>query len=200
MDIQDKKGFTSIVIILVILAIVALGGSILFINTKKPNLEESTATEMIVTNDETETDSDLSFSGTYFDTIEKGSPLECDWSAPEGFGPNQIGQGKLYTDGNGNGRTEAVFSVANANANTYAIFMNETVYQWTELPSGQKIGIKITKEDAQASEDNLTDEEKEQGKQYASQYSFSCKPWAIDTTMFELPDDVEFSEVSSLTS
>jgi hypothetical protein len=189
---KDEKGFSVLAVALILVLLLAVGGGVWYYGMRDDG-SESARTGSGETSSETAA-SDMRFAGSYFDAIGRGQPLECDWRVPEdSLGPNQAGEGKLYTDGSNRGRSEAAFIVSDRPTNTYAIIIDDNIYQWTDI-GGQSVGIIISKAAAEASAGSLSEEDRQQGTAYAVKYSFDCQPWTVDESKFVLPEGVEFSE------
>lgn len=193
---KDETGIAPLVVAIIITLVLAIGGSAWYFGLREGG---RTSTSESSTSDATAPASeDLSFSGGYFDAIGRGRALECNWRAPEdSVGQMQAGQGKLYTDGNSRGRSEAAFEINGATTGAYAIFTKDTVYNWAQLPSGTAIGTKISRSALEASGESLTEEQRRQGAAFSAKYNFDCKPWTVDEAKFTPPEDVEFRETPS---
>lgn len=167
--------------------IIALAaGAFLFIsNNQNKNKPEPVTQENTITEPTTQTSdktlrsllsSALAQKCTYAETVE-GSQAN---------GTVYIGNGKMRSDINMVSGEDTIVS--------HTIFSDNTVYIWT---GEQNTGLKMTfnpEEEIDAPETidnpNNVDLDKE--------LDYQCGPWIIDKTMFQLPANVEFNDMSGL--
>lgn len=196
---ENEKGLAPLAVALVVAGLIVIGGGgwYLFVRDDgEPTTSETTAetsTEVSMKSD------DSSFEGTYFDAIGRGNPLECDWRLPEELASEfQVGQGKFYTDGVSRGYSTGTFENQGATVTANSIFNNEGVSYWTELPGGANIGFKITKAVLEAQGASQTEAEKQQGREFRANYSFTCQPWTVEEEKLTVPADITFRDISDI--
>ena len=83
----------------------------------------------------------------------------------------------------------------NTSVESHFISMDNAMYTWSPLmPQGYKIVV---------DEESLDTEEPgnipEQAKALQESFDYKCLPWIPDQSLFELPTDVEFVDLSELT-
>lgn len=141
--------------------------------------------------------SDASFSGGYFDAMDKGTPLSCSFRLPKEASDFQVGDGKFYTDGVNRGYSTGQFNIDGSTITAQAIFTADIIYSWTQLPGGQSVGFKTDLREAQAEFDSLSDTQRNDAYDYRAQYDFDCQSWVVDESFFEPPNDVDFNAIPS---
>ena len=177
-------------IIFVLVLLLLTGGIVFWVMSSgdtAPTDETSTSTDTTES-----TDSESSVSGSLEDVIAGGQALSCTWRAPEAAGGTfQAGDGTLYTDGVSRGRSMATFQIEDQAVPTEGVHLGDTVHYWQTV-GGTTLGFTLSPETLAASEAGLTPEEQASALDVRAQYDFTCMPWSVDESMFELPTDVEF--------
>ena len=72
----------------------------------------------------------------------------------------------------------------------------QTSYLWMD---GQKMGYKFTVEESDET-GNDTNKAPAGSLDLEKKSDYSCKPWSTDSSLFSLPDDIEFSDMSNIMS
>lgn len=196
---MNQRGIAPAVLAAIIAGVILLAGGtfLLFAGNSDQSSNSETAETANTPGSEQLSDSPGDFTGSYFDAIGRGDPVQCKWRVPEELaGEFQVGEGDFYTDGVSRGRSDATFQNNGANFAAHSILTSDAVYNWTELPGGSgSVGFKLPRADLEAASDDLSPQEQQQAQEIRAQYSFNCQPWTVDESKFELPAGVTFSEV-----
>jgi hypothetical protein len=110
---------------------------------------------------------------------------------------NAISRGEVYV-GNGMMRGEFVTETTNpvANITSYLISDGKYMYTWSDSArQGVKIAIPDT---AEASESNMPSAPGME--MYETTASYECDSWRVDESLFVTPKDIQFADVSDMTS
>jgi hypothetical protein len=100
-------------------------------------------------------------------------------------------EGKVYTDGT-NMRTSSKIQMGEELVDTNTILTSEYLYSWM---GGQTTGTKIALKDFEYDEETGTvPEDLPETPDYFANMNYTCEEKAVDSTMFELPAGVEFTE------
>lgn len=191
----NQKGFGMIMIVIIVAAVLALGAVGWFVLAREDSDESSSSTE--ATSEEAETADNASFSGSYFDALERGEALQCQWRVPEDLaGEYQVGEGQFYTDGESRGYTEATFETDGVSTTAYAIFDSEYVYSWFNLPGVGTTGTKFPMTQLESDYNEMSETEQQQAIDIRADYSFDCEPWTVDESILTPPTDVTFTEIT----
>ena len=114
-----------------------------------------------------------------------GFPQTCEFTRND---KGEETSGIIYTDGKqmrgdfdtiGEGKT----------IRSHMIVDNETIYAWTE---GDNVGIKM---ELNATPDG---DRSTQGVDVDEQLDYRCRTWPTDSSLFRLPDDVEFTDFRAM--
>jgi hypothetical protein len=119
--------------------------------------------------------------------IGAGQVQECKFTDPD-----TLAEGLVRTSGN---KSSAEFSAVTEGQTvlSHMISDGENVYVWME---GQSQGMKMS----QASLDDFSDapEEQKGAVDLNRQLEYKCGVWAVDNSVFEVPKDVKFQDLSTL--
>ncbi|EKD99774.1 MAG: hypothetical protein ACD_22C00177G0002 [uncultured bacterium] len=138
-------------------------------------------------------ESESSFSGKITDLITLGKSVKCTYATPEQEGTT--GTGTIYVSGTKMRGDSTITMSNNTSVESHFISMDNAMYTWSPLmPQGYKIVV---------DEESLDTEEPgnipEQAKALQESFDYKCLPWIPDQSLFELPTDVEFVDLSELT-
>ncbi len=197
MNAKSQSG--NILIVLIVLALVGLvtvtGGYIILRQTVFKNQAflmnqiEETEENRSLTDEYTET-----FSGTFMDVAASGKNIECAWTASSIEGREPL-QGVLYA-GNGMVRTEAKQELMEGMViDAYMIFRDGMVYTWGKMNDTVAYGTKYPQEKMEVLSSDITPEMKAQAESFMAAYTYQCRPWGVDESLFSLPEDVIFQEI-----
>jgi hypothetical protein len=174
---NNKKGFGAIPLILVIVGVLAIGAALWWVFTQNNNSDDSESQATVI-------------EGTMFKAASQGSALECDWKLNYD-GPAELTEGKFYTDGT-NGRSETTYEYENETYQAIAIINEDRTYHWSP-GRGKKIqGISDQRAAYEAREPKYDLLETSIDVDFNADYTFTCKPWAVDDAMFVAPGDLQF--------
>ncbi|USN53372.1 MAG: hypothetical protein H6760_04380 [Candidatus Nomurabacteria bacterium] len=123
--------------------------------------------------------------------------LTCDYTYSDEYGSQE---GVVYMHNN---MVRGDFMmVANDGAETESHIIRDDTYHYNwGMYDGQEIGTKIKLEDfdteADTNETDTTDTNAAPSVNYDNQYDFDCHPWTVDAAKFELPSNVEFTDLTA---
>lgn len=170
-------------VIAAIIAVVVIGGGAYYYSTKNTNTDvagESQSAEMVSgTNVETASLKSL---------IESGKTRKCTYQSNEG-GVNT--SGVMYSSNNKmRGDITIDLPETKSQSITHMIYDGGTSYMWTH---DSKTGFKMSlDQSAQV-------ETKNKSVDLDKDYNFKCEDWSVDQSKFELPSDVQFSDMGTFT-
>ena len=115
-----------------------------------------------------------------------GKPYECSFSKSDGSskvtGTIRIAESKF--------RGDFDINVASTSFASHFIITNNTTYTWTSLgPIGYKIPV------AKSASQNASPQEQAQIIGTEDKEDYNCSSWDTDTSAFELPSGINFSEL-----
>jgi len=131
--------------------------------------------------------------GTSLDTLAailaSGRPVKCT-VAPSADNGNM--SGTFYI---ANGKTRGDYSVSEGAQpmSGHMIVLGDTSYSWFE---GQSTGFKMTATPASGNENNPA--APSQGFDPNQKIGYDCSPWSADASLFALPANVKFTDMSAL--
>ncbi len=166
-----------------IIAVIVIGGGAYFYSTKNTNTDvagESQSAEMASgTNVETASLKSL---------IESGKTRKCTYQSNEG---GVSTSGVMYSANNKmRGDITIELPETKSQSVTRMIYDGGTSYVWTD---DSKTGSKMSlDQSAQV-------ETKNQSVDLNKDYNFKCEDWSVDQSKFELPSDVQFSDMGMFT-
>jgi len=169
------------------LALIAALAVFVYSSTKKSNpLNQAT----VPNSESTMEDSGAkSVSGTIKDLIAQNVPLQCSFNHQSEAGETT---GKVYLSGQ---NVRGDFTMTQPDGQTLDSFMirkDDYAYVWgSALPQGTKLKIEDP-EDFMASSEN-----DDQSFNLENQdVDYSCKPWLVNSSIFNPPSDIEFVDLS----
>ncbi|MFH1822352.1 MAG: hypothetical protein ABH830_01475 [Patescibacteria group bacterium] len=138
-------------------------------------------------NQEQNQEEEESFFGSMKDLLTRGKSLKCTYEETRDDGTNTTGV--LYIADN-KAKSEIEILDGDERSEAFTLFDGDWIYTWASfLPNGTKMN---TKELPQGEDYNVQKEtdtlEKEMG--------YKCSSWVKDSSKFQLPDDVEFKDVT----
>ncbi len=128
----------------------------------------------------------------------KGKKLKCEWSDDQG------NKGVMYTDGQ-RVKTEMSYSqqqTQNMN-DSYMVHQQDTVYVWqANSDVGQMFkeqDFEQFQEEAEEMQDEAEDVQvPKEAQVWQNNYDFKCESWKVDDSVFQVPDDVEFKDMTEV--
>lgn len=166
------------VVAVIIAIILTLGAIFVFVKSQQKNsLNESASTQKQMAETKTK---DLK------NIIKSGKNLQCNFE----YFKNEDEQtaGVVYLSGD-NLRFDATTSYGDKDSDIFLIRKGDTNYIWgAQLPknAGLELNASIDELFANPQAQELLDPEK---------YEYSCQDWKIDSTAFNLPDDIKFTDL-----
>jgi hypothetical protein len=169
-------------ILIAIGILLLLGGMGAYLFMSKGKSPAATPTQEQAASSESSTPKSLK------DLIGLGTAQECLFSADEGSG------GVVYVAG---GKVRGDFSTQNEGQTiiSHMIVDGQTSYVWME---GQEMGYKFTFDESTQTQDQ--GQTSQTAVDIDQKVDYNCKSWNSDPSMFTLPEDVEFSDMSQLTA
>ena len=154
----------------------------------KPTSNEESV--MMKNSDET------SFSGNLLDLFSLGKDLTCTFEANTEGGNIK---GTVYVSGN-KVRSDYMVEMPQmpeSNIEGSTISDGDYVYTWTSM---QEKGVKVAvpeETDEVTSDEPFSFESSEMDANLNQEFDYSCKPWVLNSNVFELPADKEFIDLNS---
>lgn len=170
------------ILIVIIFVLVLLGGGVgayLLMGSKSttPGSQEAVSS------------SESSAQKSLKDLIGLGQSQECSFSMDEGSsGSVYVASGKMRGDFTTTSDSQTTLS--------HVLVDGQTSYLWMD---GQNTGFKFTI-DAADQPDGQSGQEGQANVNLDEKVDYSCKPWIADSSVFALPQGVEFSDMSQFTS
>jgi hypothetical protein len=147
-----------------------------------------------------------SFSGTgsFAELMSRGIDMSCTFSSDFN---GAVTTGTMYF-GDGAYRMSSESTVSGMQIVSNIIYTNEKTYTWTETPQGAQAFVMdsvapVPAQNTQVDPDMLdtqmdTTVQNVQGTQMDMHMTYDCSPWAVDTSYFVPPSDIEFVDMQSL--
>lgn len=178
--------------ILTILGFLLLTGcSVLTPKTAEPEIDQ-----MGEQNQQTEENSqqETAFTGSMWELLGRQS-VECTWDQSDEEGQSQ---GRIYVDGQR--------MAGNMSANYGGEVMNmqmmsdgEWMYQWSEgTNQGTKMNLDSLEQMSDDTQEPESEVESEDMEALSQDYNYECQPWQVNESVFSLPQDVEFTDLSQM--
>jgi hypothetical protein len=138
------------------------------------------------TTQQTATSGESSAQKSLRDLIALGESQECLFStSEESSGTIYITSGKMRGDFSSTVEGETTIS--------HMLVEDKTSYVWIE---GQDMGYKFTHDESADTQNGTATQQNVDLDQKAD---YTCKPWVVDSSMFTLPQNIEFKDMSELT-
>ncbi|KKS30535.1 MAG: hypothetical protein UV00_C0030G0001 [candidate division WWE3 bacterium GW2011_GWF1_42_14] len=138
-------------------------------------------------------ESESFFSGKITDLISLGKSVKCTYTMPEQKGTT--GAGTFYVSGTKMRGDSTITMSNNTSVESHIISIDGTMYMWSPvMPRGYKIVVDKELLDTENAADLP-----EEAKTLQESFDYKCLPWIPDQSLFELPTDVEFVDLSELT-
>lgn len=185
MNTNNKKIIASV--LLLILAIV------LFLLFKKNPVDSSTSSQSdSMLPKATTNDSDSSiFSGSIFDLAKSGGNVMCSYETED---EKYKMTGKSYISGKKMRMISTTTLAGQPPVESHMISDGEWFYSWSNaMPQGMKMKIS---EIEKSTAPTTPGDQSAQVDKLKQDYDFECNKWNPDNSMFDLPANVEFMDVS----
>ncbi len=169
----------------IIVALIVLAGAFFLMRSKSGDVASNTQ----------KTDSAAqvqSESGSIKSLLASGTSRKCTYTVDQ---DGYKSEGTIYV---ANNKMRGDFSVQIDGKDTMSHMINDsaTSYLWTD-GTGMGMKMSINPEDAKAAQDSAA---KAGAVDLEKNYDFSCDSWVADTSKFELPSNVQFSELPKMLS
>ena len=190
--------------IIVIIALVVLVGLFLFNPFKKDSKQPTRDRDRVSQNtgsvedkiENANEDGSEILSGSVLDLLKLGKTLKCTYTAGE---EGSVTTGTSYISGK---RMRGDFDITSENDSKIVSHMvsdGEWMYSWSDnMDKGMKMKYEeVVAEDTDAT-DTTTDETNENLDALKNQVDYKCSNWIVDTSLFEVPSDIEFVDYSQM--
>jgi len=154
--------------------------------------------EEIVENENSEVtaiteDGEENLSGNIFDLVNLNKSIKCTFKSETEDG---AASGVTYV---ADGKTKTEFEIKNEEMEmkSYSVSDGDWMYTWT---SENNQGTKMNLNEMQDMADENIEEETEE-IEYTNQtqdFDYKCTPWSVDNSVFELPENIEFMDLSEM--
>lgn len=200
MSKYTEKGFAPIIIIIAVVLLAGIGGGAYYMSQKgkTPTSPEAAATDTAMTQDATtatettnqSADGIERITASFFDLAGNNRNLECDWK-PEFLPDFKVA--KVWISGSKvRSHIEATENMAKQPIVADAVFKDGGLTSWVGVAGMKPVGFKMTKEEIEKANTDMTPEQKKQADQYMKKSVYECKAWTVDESKFEVPADVTF--------
>lgn len=176
-------------IILIVGAVIVLISLLVAIPmlVKKPESAktESNGTDTAMKKPEAKENDETTLKGSILDLLKLNKALKCTFTMSDTSGTTYISDKKIrgdFTIKDSDGKTIESHMISDG---TYA-------YSWTNIAPQ---GIKIKMPDAQTAEQQKTDTNYQE---LMKNYDYKCRNWIVDSSKFDVPTDITFSDMSKL--
>lgn len=154
--------------------------------------QDSSANEKAMVNQEMS--KEVEVKGSIFDLLNKNVPLSCNF---EYVGEDNQTRGVTYVDGN-KIRGDFFTTTTEGMMENHMISDGEYVYTWSSaMPQGIKMKIDEFEKDMDL-KPNENMKQEDQSELLKGDYDYKCLPWNTDSSVFELPSDIEFTDLSEM--
>ncbi len=146
---------------------------------------------------------DLDFSGSVTDLFAQKKSLECKADYKDEVSEMEM---TYYFDNKGERfriNTKTIDNINNEENNSYAILKDGWYYFWDDTSNidGMKTKVEEDNEDYEDEYvDEFLDDEDEYGLDMEEEFNFKCKSWRVNNSIFELPSNKSFKDLSELNS
>ncbi|MEX1111893.1 MAG: hypothetical protein WEC84_00365 [Candidatus Andersenbacteria bacterium] len=185
---MNQKGFIAPLVIVVV-AVVAIGAGIYFTRQGQEGEESAVSTESNQSTEQTTESEGSSLSGTVTDLLQSGQNLTCTFNRTDEAGTTS---GTVYVAGQGQ-RFRGDFTLSQADGmqmDAHVVQEGDVNYFWSDqLPQGTK--TTVTDEEAATPSDTANPQ-----AVLDENVDYSCRPWIVDNSMFNLPSDKEFVDIT----
>lgn len=176
---------TNTVIGIIVALVVLLGGGYLFYSYSGMSMPEDSATETTSESAAME-DSMMSEGETFASVLAAGTNVQCAFTNK--FNDTQSTSGHAYIAAGGEMVRADLKAPEDEGEESHMLRKDGFTYLWGSM-APQGIKFPITEED----KGNFASQP---GTSAPDTARFTCTPWIVDETIFELPEDVEFMELT----
>lgn len=178
-----------IIVILILLALLGVGGYFLMNRSKTPAATTSNETQMVETKQETGM---MQKRSTFRDLLGLKQNLTCTYSDPQ-----SQSVGTMYMSGEDVRTDFDVTTPEGTSVVSHMITDGVDVYIWTD---GQTLGYKQTLLEIEDGGQEANEETSSESKvvDVNQEVDYECGNWTVDNSKFALPSGVEFKDFSSM--
>ena len=136
-------------------------------------------------------------SGTFNDIMKAGMPVKCSYDVTMESGSSI---GTIYISGE-NMRLDTTVTTAESAIENRSIKIGNTLYAWDPITLvGYQMEVTEDMIADEAETEEMTDSDiPDSIKALQNDFEYNCKPWIIDGSVFEIPENVTFTDMSALT-
>ena len=180
---MKNKNLVIAVVVVVLILLLGVGGY-LMLNKNAPST--STQNTQQTTKDKTQSGQTTK---SLLDLVKMGQNLRCTYKTTIANGSTE---GTVYISGQ-NVRADFTVNVSGQEpAQTSMIRKGDTTYVWGSTMPDK--GIKMTTSLDKMSEDKQTSQYVDPNQKI----NYSCSPWNVDSTLFTVPNNIEFTDMTSM--
>ena len=171
-----------------LVGILVIGGAIMLVKKDKtasdPEIQQEGTTAM-----ENKDDVPADFAGSINELLAFEKDITCTFTQVES---GTTVEGTVYVEGKGK-KVRGDFTMSQEGQTFIGsmIRMNNTGYTWGETPFGT-FATKVSLDEPTS--------EKDQAVDFDETISYTCSPWKVDSSMFDLPSDVSFEDIDPAVS
>ncbi len=195
---MNNEGTNNKKIIYTVIAVLILLASWIAYKAFVPKTYSGTdtpATTMVENKNEQPTTQEMTIKGTLESLLARGAVMKCTYSMDI---ENNVTSGTTYVSGK-KMRGDFTVNINNTMMQSHMISDGTTLYTWTDqMPQGMKMMMPTT------NDQNPTDKQPEQQPDTTinlqQEYDYSCSPWIEDASIFAVPTDIEFVDLSEQTN
>lgn len=179
--------------IILLLILISAGAFFGYKTLTKKTTQEGDGTSQLPLVEQKAQEEESLFSGKITDLLSLGKSIKCTYSLPVQDGTT--GTGTILVSGTKMRGDSTITTADNGTIESHFISMDNTMYTWSpSMPRGFKMAI-----DPETINSETPGEIPEEAKALQEQMDYKCLPWIPDQSVFELPADVEFVDLSELT-
>lgn len=137
---------------------------------------------------------DESLNGNIFDLLKLNKSVKCTFKSETDEGTTS---GITYV-ANGKTKTEFEVKTDDMDMKSYSISDGEWIFTWT---SENNQGTKLNLKDMEKYDEDPVDNEEPEEVDYSDQtqdFDYKCTPWAVDNSVFDLPKNIEFTNLNEM--
>lgn len=140
----------------------------------------------------TTVDNEITLKGSMFDLLKAGNTTKCTYSTKD---ETISMKGTTYVSGKKMRSDSEVTTKDGLKTESHMISDGTWIYTWTSAaPQGFK--MKVEEAETPKSDDNTETTAKKGSADIQSNYDFKCSKWIADSSKFDVPADVTFTDFS----
>ena len=135
-----------------------------------------------------------SFKGSLMDLLNTGRSVKCTAKYVDVGGGYEA---TTYVSGK-NSYSEYILDVEGEKVESYSIINGDWMYTWGDmLDGGSKMNMSEMEKMAEEMGQDI-EENKKKAAQYQKEFDYKCRPWIADSSKFQPPADVEFTDMTQM--